>query len=72
LNVVPAGNPPPGKKLMAMEHTGEAEDANLRAGTGKYSEGSTPTTVLEREQGLGRHPFEAQGPVALGAVTTHP
>jgi len=28
---------------MVMERTGEAEDANLRASTGKYIEGSTPT-----------------------------
>ena len=56
---------------MVTECTGEAEDANLRADTGKYIQGDTPTNVLEREQGLGRHPFEAQGPLALGAVTGH-
>jgi hypothetical protein len=33
---IPAGNPPLGKKLMVTSRTGEAEDANLRANTGKY------------------------------------
>jgi hypothetical protein len=66
---VSAAHPLPRKKLMVTSCTGEAEDATLRADTGKYMQGDTPTTVLEREQGLGRHPFEAHGPFAVGAVT---
>jgi hypothetical protein len=54
---------------MVMSRTGAAEEAHLRAGTGKYNEGDTPTNVLTREQGLGRHPLEAHGPLAVGAVT---
>src|SRR5258706_2256749 len=54
---------------MVRERTGAAEEANLRARRRQVHRGSTPTNVLEREQGLGRHPFEAQGPLALGAVT---
>jgi hypothetical protein len=67
---VPAGNPLPGKINSVTSRTGEAEEAHLRASTGKYIEGDTPTNVLEREHGLGRHPVEAQGPLALGAVTS--
>ena len=55
---------------MVMWRTGSAEGANLRVSTDKYiGQATPPTNVLRSEQGLGRHPFEAQGPLALGAVT---
>ena len=46
---------------MVMERTGEAEDANLRASTGKYIEAPHQPTFLKENKGWGGIPLKPKG-----------